>query len=275
MIGFFNNIWVRRLGIFVALPVALVFGFFKLNYPTCTFRYKLTAEVMTPDGLKTGSSVIEVSYSSVHPLPNPGRWRADKVTGEAVYVDLGGGKNLFVLLGADRWERTASDIPLSEIGFDGIEGGYDAILERKLAAGSLNALWLPVNVYKLGRIPGHEREMARRVSEYRGAEPVEVPLANIPLVGSFEDLQKPETFNTLIPADVPKVLGEGYVLRFVKIQIVDYAVGELIRSVLPWLPKYLESNVLKCKSNNGSKVGTCSVWPTNFSAQNLPPEYIN
>jgi hypothetical protein len=199
---------------------------------------------MTPDGLKTGSSVIEVRYSSVHPLPNPGRWRSDTVTGEAVYVDLGGGKNLFILLGADKWERALAPTPGRQGGIDGIGGGNDAILERQLTLGSLNVLWLPISVYNLGRIPGQERDMQRRVDKLHGEAPVELPLINVPLMGSFEDVARPETFNTLMPTNVSKVLGDSYVLQAVKIQIVDEAVGDKMQSILQWLSSNSSASIL-------------------------------
>jgi hypothetical protein len=222
------------------MPVALVYGWYVYNYPTCTFRYKLIAEVMTPDGLKTGSSVIEVRYSSVHPLPNPGRWRSDTANGEAVYVDLGGGKNLFVLLGADRWERKASRTPDKQRGFDGIKGSsfdkYDDDLdETRLAEGSLNALWLPVQVYKLGRKPGYEREMQRRVNDLLGRPPVAVELKNLPLIGTFQNLQIQESFSVLTPYEISKELGEGYTLKSITIQIVSDDVTAKLILLLPWL----------------------------------------
>jgi hypothetical protein len=225
---FRQNKWLRRLVTWVLVPVALVYGFFQYNYPTCTFRYKLTAEVMTPDGLKTGSSVIEVSYSSVHPLPNPGRWRSDTVTGEAVFVDLGHGKNLFVLLGADHWDRLASYTPSPETPLDPISA-------KRLGEGSLNVLWLPIYTFNLGRAPGEERLMSSRVNSLRGQLPIQVPLSNIPLIGSFGDMHKPETFVEVSPTEISKVMGEGFVLRSVSVQIVNETTGTQIKSALPWL----------------------------------------
>jgi hypothetical protein len=249
----------------VLAPVVLIYGFFQYNYPTCTFRYKLTAEVMTPEGLKTGSSVIEVSFSSTHPLPNPGRWSADTLTGEAVYVDLGGGKNLFVLLGLDRWERKASRLPSTQPSFDGIEGGQDSVTEQQLGEGSLNALWLPVHVFKLGRTVGEERDMQRRAMALLGQSPVEVPLINVPMVGTFADLARPETFDTLLPTDIKKTLGEGYALRSVKMQIVKDETGDLIREVLPWLLSFEEPNIVKCPVEKISDVkGACRVKTGSF-----------
>lgn len=272
MAGFLKNKWTRRLVIWGLAPVALIYSFIQFNYPTCSFRYKLTAEVMTPEGLKTGSSVIEVSYSSTHPLPNPGRWRADTVTGEAVYVDLGGGKNLFVLLGVDRWERMVSSTPSNEDGFDGLKGGNDYVLEDNLGKGSLNALWLPIQVYELGRKPGLEREMQRRANAMYGQAPVEVPLINLPMLGTFVDLSKPETFNTVLPTEINKVLGEGYELKSVKMQMVEDYIVDQIFSITPWLST--NSGALIVKSCSGKVVSAseefCRVYSGSFKQVKSP-----
>ena len=51
-------------------------------------RYRLTVEVETPSGLKTGSSVLEYVYPS----------RTGLVFGQAPIVDLGGGRYVFALI---------------------------------------------------------------------------------------------------------------------------------------------------------------------------------
>lgn len=58
-----------------------------------SFRYRMTVEVDTPEGLKTGSAVREVIFSE---RANGGEY--GHVRGEAVAVDLPGGEVLFALL---------------------------------------------------------------------------------------------------------------------------------------------------------------------------------
>jgi hypothetical protein len=223
MLSAFNNPRFWRWAKWVGIPLLLLYAWFQWNYPTATFRYKLTAEVMTPQGLKTGSSVIELNLSSGNALGLVGRYQDDSVTGEAVYVDLGQGKNLFVLLGADRWER------LDKVK----DGAGDAPLHLT----SLNAFGLPHYLYKLKRRIGHERDMQRHINTLLGAPPQVVSFPNIPMMGSFADLQKPETFRTLDPESINAVLGEGYALKQVTIQIVDERLSKDIKRLLPWLPK--------------------------------------
>ena len=64
------------------------------------YRYKLTAEVETPSGIKTGSSVIEIVVGMSGTIwPEGMRGGSAHVRhGEAVAVDLAPGQTLFVLL---------------------------------------------------------------------------------------------------------------------------------------------------------------------------------
>jgi hypothetical protein len=143
-----------------AVLSSLGWGYFQYEYPTCTFRYKLTAEVMTPEGLKTGSSVIEVSYSSTSPIPNPGRWRLDRLSGEAVFVNLHQGKNLFVTLGNYESGRPFRGWTLPYPGSHlDTQSQSDDMFDYSKMNGALSALWLPIKFYELGRTPGKEREM--------------------------------------------------------------------------------------------------------------------
>jgi len=85
---------VSRLIVIPSIAAAVLGGmgyfWYQSNYPTCTFRYKLTAEVNTPDGVKTGSSVIEVSYS------HNGDWGG----GQSADIGVKGGRGL-----CESWTR--------------------------------------------------------------------------------------------------------------------------------------------------------------------------
>jgi hypothetical protein len=74
-------------------------------YPEYVHRYRLTMDVDTPDGVKTGSTVIQVERDD-------NRWDwfiLGKISfsfyGEALFLDLGRGKNVIALLAKD--PRTA------------------------------------------------------------------------------------------------------------------------------------------------------------------------
>lgn len=72
-----------------------------VTYPSYTYRYRMTVEVETPQGLKTGSSVIEVhtmqwnSWVTAFCNGHNGQSRA---SGEGVLIEIVKGKSLLVLL---------------------------------------------------------------------------------------------------------------------------------------------------------------------------------
>ena len=70
-----------------------------------TWRYKMTVVVETPEGLKTGSAVREMSnsYSKIR-IDLPESTNAAKLIGEAVVVDLGERGKLFALLKGYRYD---------------------------------------------------------------------------------------------------------------------------------------------------------------------------
>jgi hypothetical protein len=93
----------KTLGVLILL-ILLPIVFWKIKYPSYTYRYKMTVEVETPQGIKSGSSVVEV-----HTYQIPQSWAGIfgghhswmKIKGEGVFVEIEEGKTLFVLLGGD------------------------------------------------------------------------------------------------------------------------------------------------------------------------------
>src|SRR3954452_17814090 len=76
----------------LALLAALVIGDqIRINRPG--HKYRLTVDVETPQGRKSGSGVM-----AVHPFRGYSGIGPTRTVGDAVYVDLGGGKNLVALL---------------------------------------------------------------------------------------------------------------------------------------------------------------------------------
>ena len=84
--------------LFLALLV-LIWAAIALD--TQTVRYRLTVEIDTPQGVRSGSSVIQLDISdgtkSSLALPDARRVTMT-VRGEAAFVDLGGGKSVIAIL---------------------------------------------------------------------------------------------------------------------------------------------------------------------------------
>jgi hypothetical protein len=85
----------------IAVLLVATFLYYKFAYPTYTYRYRMTAEVETPEGLKTGSSVVEINTAQWPECLRGlfgGHTSNTKIKGEGSSVEIDKGKFLFVLL---------------------------------------------------------------------------------------------------------------------------------------------------------------------------------
>jgi len=89
--------WLAVLGALILAPYIA----WKIVYPTYTHRFRLVIEFETNQGLKSGSSVIEVSQTDIPKAFYVTGYAstAPRARGEAVFVDLGQGRNVVGLLG--------------------------------------------------------------------------------------------------------------------------------------------------------------------------------
>lgn len=247
----------------IAVLSALGWGYMQINYPSCTFRYKLTAEVMTPEGLKSGSSVVEVSYQ------RGGDWGGgphpyDSLLGEATYVDLGAGKNLFITLGT--LDSGRKDKSTNRILF--LERILNEPDDYLALTGSLDPIWLPIKLFELGRINGQEPEMCKRVAKFYGKAAQPVPLNNLPTLVTFSDLHQPLTAKSVNPNDLATTLGAGYSLS-ANIQITTDNVTHLIDSVLPWARTDDRTGLY----DNGREINRLTRWSL-YKANKLESTYL-
>lgn len=74
------------------------------EYPSGTWRYRVTVEIETPEGVKRGLSVHELSVAiPLIDLPDVGNLASIK--GEAIVVDLGERGVVFVLMSDQSWQN--------------------------------------------------------------------------------------------------------------------------------------------------------------------------
>ena len=180
--------------------VALVFVFVFAG-STYRNRFRLTIEVETPDGLKSGSSVIETRFWE------SGNWgtleargvRAD-ARGEAVYVDLGRGKYVIGILG---WGPKGED-------------------QNKISGLTRAAL-----------APGQHVDWK---DEYKLKGRGDLPPGYVPALVTFADLNDPKTARVVRPDELAQVFGPG--VRFVRagIETTSGPITRTIKSHLRWLP---------------------------------------
>ena len=164
----------------LALLAALVVGDqIRINRPG--HKYRLAVEVETPDGIKTASGVL-----AVHPDRGYSRGGQTRTAGDAVYVDLGGGKNLVALLA-----HVDKAIDLDDI-------NYVALRAYTAARG--------------GRVSFNE------MSKQTGAVPVTGKL--IPVLVTFADPADPASARAVSPDDSEAALGKGYRLHGLAAEVV-------------------------------------------------------
>jgi hypothetical protein len=171
---------------------------------TYRYKYKMTVEVETPQGLKTGSAVREIVYSkSVVELPDaPGAGAEQR--GEAVAVDLPSGQTLFALLANDPYVTL-------QTGFGGDSPSMlDTAKENKL-----------VRVVK----PFPTSENGNQFTGY-------------PVLVQFTDIKNPMSVKLVNPENTSASLGQGVKIKRNTIQMTDEPVTRGIEKRLPWLNDY-------------------------------------
>ncbi|MEM1195597.1 MAG: hypothetical protein AAGH57_05795 [Pseudomonadota bacterium] len=181
---------------------------------TPDYRYRLTVEVDTPVGLKTGSSVIEVVQTIGPAGVNPERSQIyRKVRGEAVAVDLPSGQTLYALLRS----RTDRD--------------WAARVFLRYAAESAPSPAInPGNYDRLFSIEG-EVELPR---EWPSEGPVP-RFDGYPVLVVFDDLADPTTVKEVDPDKLSIEFGESIALRRITLELTDEPVTFGVEEHLPWL----------------------------------------
>lgn len=169
-----------------------------------SIRYKTTVEVETPDGLRTGSSVLELEvWEKAFSLT--GHTRGRQLHGEAVAVDLPGDRLLVALIVEENPEAT--EYP------DIVLGALDPSYKNDWAES--------VERIASGRTP----KGSRRVTSY-------------PLLVTFENSQNPATVEPVDPRNLSATFGPGYRLKAITVKHTDEPQTKEIGRKLPWLRQY-------------------------------------
>ncbi|MEL7189060.1 MAG: hypothetical protein AAGK17_05860 [Pseudomonadota bacterium] len=202
-------------GFWALLATVLLAGCAESSPPA--YRYRLTVEVETPEGLKTGSSVIEVEtrVSGRNSIPTPGAVRF-RARGEAVAVDLPVGKTLFALLWSEKEVDWAGSIMyLFGPKYSGDDGVRRSIAEMKR---NPKLIILPP-VKPLGRGGAIRRD-------------------GWPMLVTFGDEADPTSVAKVDPDDLAASFGEGVKLKRITAQITNDPITTGIEKRLGWLPEY-------------------------------------
>jgi len=189
------------------LLVAVAVLAYMAMFPTQSWRYKMTVVVVTPEGIKTGSAVREVSVRD-NPKITPETIPSIDVKGEAVVVDLGDRGVLFALLKNYRGTNYAHNV------------AYDTI------GGNLS----PEGIRFLQNSTGKKAVLESR---------------RYPMLVMFKDIKDPKTVTPVlefaeegsITADhFEELLGKGVRLKEISIEVTDEPVTWGI--VDPFIPSF-------------------------------------
>lgn len=180
------------------------------------YHYKLTAEVATPAGILSGSSVIGVRmYSQIKGTEGLGGGGNLQAFGEAAAVDLPNGRILFVLL------RSKTNVDWA---------GSVHVRNSNLKRDQFASL----DEYKEALRNDRVVHPLRRWIDL----PNQPPIDNYPLLVTFRDINDPKSVKQVDPDDLQASFGPGYQLKSLTVQGTSEPVSKGIERRLPWLPKH-------------------------------------
>lgn len=199
------------------VPILLLAAFYiadQIRIGRPDHKYRLTVEIETPGGVRSASGVLSVRPNRSYGGTGSGS-SVPQTQGDAIFVDLGDGRNLVVLL---------------TYGEDGSSFEDPSFLPTRLLGAK------------------DRRTSFRDVKSFAGAPSMSVPEALRPVLVSFADRGDPKSARRVNANDLEASLGKGYRLRGLSVDViasgfwpVDFggSLGEpvtrAIEAKLPWL----------------------------------------
>ncbi len=185
-----------------------------------SFRYRITVEVETPQGLRTGSAVQEIEAHRNTWFVNSAV-RGRSLRGEAVAVDLPGGRTLFALL-------------IPEEGRFRPEGLMDIVLralDPTYGVGTNTDYVSTVTAISDGRGTRQPVVIDPSMSNpfaTPGSPDQRAQISNYPLLVTFRNPRDPSSVLRVEPGELAAQFGDGVRLRRITVQVTDNSVTERI-----------------------------------------------
>jgi hypothetical protein len=186
-----------------------------------TIHFRLTLVVDTPEGERSGSSVVQIKIRFPGFLMEAVGSITTAVLGEATMVDLGPRGLLFALL----------------------------VSEKELASGGTGPYPLPFRSddYR-GKYPNNDGSNAQTASffdELNRVKPkAEILLNDLPMLVRFRDPKDQTSIERVDPSDLSASFGSGVKLKRATVEITDDPVTKTIEIALPWVTKDKEGQRL-------------------------------
>lgn len=187
--------------------VTFIFSGFIFPY---TWSYRITINVETPEGIRSGSAIRSVSALQ-QPLISPHVSTSVDVIGEAVVVDLGKRGKLFALIDWDSYREVFVAFPFTKGGATTSQGlRYYQNLESESMVALPKARWPKMVSFK----------------------DTNDPESVMPVRGVFFD---PESKKDLEVNFIEDIFGPGVSIKNITIEITIDQENEKIEKILPWL----------------------------------------
>lgn len=174
-------------------------------------HYRLTVVVDTPEGRRSGSSVVEFRSDYTPDFPFPATASVTyNLRGEATPIRLPNGKYLFAVL---KWTEADAAKPMLLESFADI---------------------LPPRLHPVHDDADNRQVMAqiKALSKLRASRPVKPKY--YPVFAWFDDIARPRTIHAL-PAHVGDVIMTGVKLSGMTLEITDLPVTHQVKRILSWL----------------------------------------
>ena len=199
----------------LAAGATVVLGGCGLLSSSYNYRYRITIEVETPQGLRTGSAVQEtlVGKSNIDLGDLSGK-RGMRTRGEAVAVDLPGGKVLFALLPDPNQTQAVLDPDWKN----------DWVESAKRISG--------------GDTPRGALAMAPSQQTVHFAEPT-----GYPKLVYFRNIADPTSVEEVDPGNLAASFGPGVRLKRITVQVTNDDVTTGIEKRLGWFDRYYDRHL--------------------------------
>ena len=208
--------------VLLAIPVLAIVWWF-VAYPDFTGRFKLAVTVDANGKTYTGATVYDVTYVWEPKFLPEVRAAQLRLTGEALFLDLGGGRNLVVTLTASGSGRPFKRVNISQT--------YQ-FEDLWKSSGARSAAALPHIAFQLhmaSKQTGADLKAARKKGK------IELPVDRLPTTVTFTDLADPTTVKRVDPTNLAATFGPGYRITRATIEVTNEPLTHGIEKKLPWL----------------------------------------
>lgn len=177
-----------------------------------TYRFRMTVEVETPDGIKSGSGVYQVNVAQRLQVTPESKVRKVTLTGESVPVEIAPGQTLFTLLKTNSAHSSLFLMSLRNLQ-PNCRQTYGSPEECTVDA------------------------LVSRLADAGPGKPMIVKPEDYPMLVTFGDLNDPTSVDRVDPDDLAASFGEGVELKRITVQLTDDPVTTGIEQRLGWLER--------------------------------------